>query len=74
MGDELNDLVECHSGFEYAERPIALHWQGQRLEIIKIEAQWRTPEGRRFRVLTVAERRFELFYSEVYNQWKIDEL
>ncbi len=21
MGDELNDPVECHSGFEYAERP-----------------------------------------------------
>ena len=29
MGDELNTLVECHSGYEYAERPTALRWQGK---------------------------------------------
>ena len=43
MGDELKDLVECHSGYEYAERPVALHWQGQRLEIESVEAEWRIP-------------------------------
>lgn len=74
MGDELNDLVECHSGYEYAERPIALHWQGQRLEIAEIEAQWRIPGGRRFRVRTSDERIFELFYGELYDEWRINEL
>jgi hypothetical protein len=25
--------VECRSEFTYAERPVAVHWQGERLEI-----------------------------------------
>ncbi len=74
MGDELRDIVECHSGFEYAERPTALHWQGQRLEIVEIEAQWRIPGGRCFRVRTAGERKFELFYGELYDEWRINEL
>ena len=40
------DPVECHSGFEYAERPIALTWEGQRLEIAAIESTWRIPGGK----------------------------
>jgi hypothetical protein len=74
VGHELNDRVECHSGYEYAERPIALYWQGQRLAILEIEAQWRTPEGRRFRVLTAEERKFELFYNELTDNWDLTEL
>ena len=31
MGDELKDLVECRSGYEYAERPVALLKNVQRL-------------------------------------------
>ncbi|TLN20505.1 hypothetical protein FDZ74_05420 [bacterium] len=73
MGDELKDLVECHSGYEYAERPIALHWQGQRLEIAAVEAEWRIPGGRCFRVRTTDERKFELFYGELYDEWRINE-
>lgn len=74
MGDELKDLVECHSGYEYAERPTALRWQEQRLEIVEIEAQWRIPGGRCFRVRTAGERKFELFYGELYDEWRINEL
>lgn len=74
MGDELKDLVECHSGYEYAERPIALHWQGQRLEIAAVEAEWRIPGGRRFRVRTADKRVFELFYGELYDEWRINEI
>ena len=58
MGDELKDLVECHSGYEYAERPVALHWQGQRLEIEAVEAEWRIPGGRCFRVRCADDRKF----------------
>lgn len=65
------DLVECHSGYTYAERPIAVHWENERLVIQKIEAEWRIPGGRRFRVQTEDGRRFELFYGELYDEWRI---
>ena len=74
MGDAVNDPVECHSGYEYAERPIALHWQGERLEIASIEAEWRIPGGKRFRVRTSDGQRFELFYGELYDDWRIHPL
>jgi hypothetical protein len=67
----LNDLVECHSGFEYAERPKALHWQGERLEIRKILKQWRQPGVKRFRVLTEDDQVFELSYQENQDSWTI---
>lgn len=82
MGDELKgggspppgreELVECHSGFEYAERPTALLWEGQRLEITGILAQWRIPGGKRFRVRVADGREFELFYGELYDEWRIN--
>lgn len=67
-------LVECHSGFTYAERPIALRWEGRRLPITEVEAQWRIPGGRRFRVRTDDDRTFELFYGELYDEWRIHPL
>lgn len=70
----MSDLVECHSGYEYAERPTALNWEGQRLEIEKIEDQWRIPGGRCFRVQTSGGRRFELFYGELYDEWRVNEI
>jgi hypothetical protein len=69
--DNPQPLVECHSGFTYAERPIALWWQGERLEIAAVEAQWRIPGGRRFQVRTHDDRLFELFYGELYDEWRI---
>lgn len=65
-------MVECHSGYEYAQRPVALYWEGQRLEIEQIEGQWRTPSGKRFRVCTLDGRMFELFYDEQHDNWRID--
>ncbi len=83
MGDELKEYaawphkppeepVECHSGFEYAERPTALRWEGQRLEIEAILAQWRISGGKRFRVRVADGRVFELFYGELYDEWRIN--
>jgi len=74
VGDELKDPVECHSGYEYAQRPLALHWQGQRLEVAVIEAEWRIPGGKCFRVRCTDERVFELFYGELYGDWRITAL
>ncbi len=83
MGDELKESgswpqwkneepVECHSGYEYAERPVALRWEGQRLEIEAILAEWRISGGKRFRVRVTDGRIFELFYGELYDEWRIN--
>lgn len=63
--------VECISSSIYPERPIALIWDGQRQEVKAIEAQWRTPEGVGFRVLTTDGQNFELFYGESTDEWNI---
>jgi hypothetical protein len=63
--------VECHSGYTYAERPTALRWAGERLPIQAVEESWRVPGGRRFRVRTEDGRVFELFYGELYDEWRI---
>ena len=65
------DPVECHSGYVYGERPIALEWEGQRLPIEAVEDAWRIPGGRRFRVRVQDGRHFELFYGELYDEWRI---
>ncbi len=65
------ETVECHSGFAYAERPVALTWDGQRLEVDSILAAWRTPGERCFRVRTRDLRTFELSYREASDDWQI---
>jgi hypothetical protein len=70
----MSDLVECHSDFEYAERPTALHWEGQRLTIEKTLETCRTPDGKRFRVQTIDGQLFELYYSDLYDEWRITKL
>ncbi len=65
------DLVECHSGYTYGERPIAFQWEGKRLLVAEVEATWRLPGGRRFRVRAEDGRVFELFYGELYDEWRI---
>ena len=70
----MSEIVECHSGFAYADRPVALTLEDQRLEIQRILAEWRTPEQNRFRVITIDGREFELAYSHATNEWNIIEL
>jgi hypothetical protein len=72
LADQLSDPVECHSGYAYAERPIALHWEGRRLEVEQVEADGRIPAGRRFRVRTRDGRIFELLYAELSDEWRIN--
>lgn len=64
--------VECRSGATYAERPTALYWEQDRLEVEEILAQWRTPGGRVFRVLATDGRVFELSYEEAADRWLIE--
>lgn len=74
MDEEVSYGVECHSGFEYAERPTALVADGQRLEIEAIEDSWRIPDGKCFRVRLQDGRRFELFYGELYDEWRVHQI
>ncbi len=67
----MSNIVECHSGFAYAEKPVALTWEGQRLEITGILGEWRLPGGRRFRVKTSGGQIFELSYEELNDEWHI---
>lgn len=68
------ELVECHSGYEYAERPTALWWQGQRLEVAEVEERWRIPGGKCFRVRTAEGLVFNLTYVELYDEWRVHQL
>jgi hypothetical protein len=63
--------VECLSSQTYADRPISLTWEGERLLIEMIEARWRIPGGRRFRVRTQDDRIFQLDYAEQADEWEI---
>jgi putative sterol carrier protein len=70
----MSELVECHSGFAYVDRPVALTWEGRRLEITRILAEWRTPQENHFRVRTSDGREFELAYSQTMDEWQIKNL
>jgi len=64
--------VECHSGFTYAEHPIALHWQGERLEVERIISEWQSSQGKAFRARTKDGQTFELLYNETDDEWNVE--
>lgn len=66
-----DDKVECLSGQTYADRPIAIIWDGMRLPVQSIQARWRFPGGRRFLIKTEDERSFKLNYYEYTDVWSI---
>ena len=72
--DEHSDPVECHSGYEYAERPTALRWEGERLEVEEILDRWRIPGAHCFRVRTTDGQVFELFNGELYDEWRVNKI
>ena len=65
------DRVECRSDHTYAQRPRAIHWQGERLVVKIIEAEWQTPHAKHFRVRTTDLQIFELAYHAQKDQWGI---
>ena len=67
----MDENVECHSEFAYAEKPVALTVNGQRLEILEILSRWRSPQGIHFRVQTTDGQIFELAYAESTDAWRI---
>ena len=64
-------VVECHSGYNYAERPKAFYQDHVRFEIDSIESEWRSPDGKHFLVKTRNGCLFELIYLEDSDDWQI---
>ena len=65
------NMVECYSGSEYAETPLALTWEGYKYEIAEIVARWRGPSEKGFRVKTVDGQAFDLTYREIPDEWLV---
>lgn len=71
MAEEMIAQVECCSDWNYAGRPLAFMWQGQRLEVSALLYQSRTPAGRTYRVQTATEGSFDLLYLEAEDVWRV---
>jgi hypothetical protein len=65
------DAVECRSDTDYAERPLAVTWEGRRFEVAEILAGWRGPGEKGFRVKTANGMAFELHYRELSGEWEV---
>lgn len=62
--------VECYSGYTYAQEPRAIITEGQRHEITRITARWRTPAGPAFRIETATGSHI-LQYDEIFDVWTL---
>ena len=74
MGDQVNIKVECYSGSAYAERPLALWWQSERIKITRILNETRSPVGKTFEVVLEDDRKVLLTYIEESDLWLADRL
>jgi hypothetical protein len=68
------DIVECHSGSSYSDKPVALTWQGERYLVADILSQGRTPEAKWFKIRTTDGEFFNLSYYEKSDSWLIQNL
>jgi len=68
----VDDLVICHSGSEYAERPVKFYWDGSWVNISSIINEWRIPEGKIFQVVSERGKHFILMYNQIVDHWTIE--
>ncbi len=65
MFDTGRDLVECHSGFRYGEKPVVVCWQGRRLTVSKV-ISIRIPPPDGVIVWKLKEEKFS-----IWNTWNL---
>ena len=65
--------VDCYAGDRGDETPRRFTRGDQRVEILAVVAQWRTPDHRYFRVLT-AEETYTLRHDVTSGGWELTEL
>jgi hypothetical protein len=63
--------VEAYAGASYPERPTAVWWQGQRLDVTQVLRSWRTPDGLHFLVEIAEIGRAELIYQDE-DGWRME--
>jgi len=61
--------VQCHSGYEYAQRPVVFQWEEKKLVVSRVIGEWKTPDGKLFRVLTKGDQVFDLLYNTMEDEW-----
>jgi len=61
--------VEAYAGASYPEHPLAVWLDGQRLEVLRVIRQWRTPDALHFLVEVESLGRVELIYR--HETWLI---
>ncbi len=64
--------VWCRSESRYAERPTAFLWEGQRVDVLRVLAQWRDPLGLGFRVLGADQGVYVLRYEQGLEAWTVE--
>jgi hypothetical protein len=67
----VDDLVECYSGVEYAQRPVRFFWQGLWRTVGRICAERRIPAGKQFEILDGERGKFLLTYETARERWTI---
>lgn len=63
--------VRCYSGQAYAERPVSFTREGKEYQVAEVEAEWRGPGTRNFRVRTRDNKLFQLCYNESQDKWSL---
>jgi len=64
-------VVDCRSGFTYAERPTAFRWKNHQHAIEAVNTEWHSPIGKHFQVTTENGHIFELIYNHAKDTWQI---
>jgi len=65
--------VEFHSSYAYAQRPTIIIWEGERVKVEIVLSEWRSPEGKNFRIKAENGRIFDLIYDMVVENWQVQE-
>ena len=64
--------VRCFAGVSYPERPVAFEWKGAWLDVTRVIAQARTPEGMVFDVLAADGQGYRLNWVEAPDRWSVN--
>ncbi len=67
----MDTLVECHSGYEYPQRPKAVFWRGRKRLVHIIIAEWNEPESKGFRVMLENGTVLDLIYNIDQDEWTV---
>ena len=74
LAQEKSAVVECRSDGDYAGRPMVIHWQQNRETVKAVLGGWRTPLGKKYRVVSLNGRVFDCSYSEIDELWTVEEI